>query len=123
MTACPDRRFEYTLAPMEEDLKLVSHLDGVALTLWVRPGAKRDEIVGIREGMLEVRISAPPRRGAANEAVKRFLARRLGVPRTNVEIVAGHHNRRKHVRVANLSPGTARRVLLAGATANGRAAG
>lgn len=78
--------------------------DGVILTLWVQPRSSRDEVVGVRGGMLHVRLAAPPVGGAANEALIRFLARQLGVPRRDVEIVHGHRSRRKRIKFHGLSP-------------------
>ena len=89
---------------MKGKLELTEQQDGVFLTLWVQPRSSRDEIVGVREGMLRVRLAASPVGGAANEALIRFLARRLGVPRTDVEIVKGHRSRRKRIKVCGLSP-------------------
>jgi uncharacterized protein (TIGR00251 family) len=68
----------------------------------VTPRASRAEIGNWREGPhgareLEVRVRAAPSDGAANEAVIRLLAERLGVRRSQVEIVAGQTSRHKRV--------------------------
>ncbi len=54
-----------------------------------KPRAKKSRITGIRGDALEVSIAAPGVDGAANEEMIRFLARHLGLPRRNVEIVRG----------------------------------
>jgi hypothetical protein len=46
-----------------------------------------------------VRLKAPPVEGAANAALVRFLARRLDVPASAVEILNGETRRHKLVRV------------------------
>ena len=63
------------------------------------PGAARDEIAGWRDGVLRVRVTAPPVDGAANEALRRLLAKRLGVATGRVTIIRGHRGRRKLVGV------------------------
>ena len=45
----------------------------------VQANARRDEFVGIREGVLVVRVTAPALDGGANRALCRLLAKRLGV--------------------------------------------
>ncbi|MBX3228318.1 MAG: YggU family protein [Labilithrix sp.] len=67
-----------------------------------RPGAKRSAFKGIRGDAVEVAIGAPPVDGAANEELVRFLARELGVPRKNVEIVRGQTSKTKLVSVTGL---------------------
>lgn len=63
----------------------------------VIPRAARDEIGGIREDALLVRVTAPPVEGAANEAVVGLLARALGVAPREVRVERGGHGRRKTV--------------------------
>jgi len=67
----------------------------------VRPGARRDEIVGVREGILNVSVSARPVEGKANAACRRLLADVLRLPLSRVEIIAGANARRKRIRLRN----------------------
>ena len=82
-----------------------SEKDGV-LTFKVRvvPRASRSEIVGEYDGALRVRIAAPPLEGAANDELLRLLARAFGVPRSAVDLTAGHSSKLKTVRVAGGNP-------------------
>ncbi|OGL13240.1 MAG: hypothetical protein A3J45_11025, partial [Candidatus Rokubacteria bacterium RIFCSPHIGHO2_02_FULL_69_13] len=63
----------------------------------VQPRASRDEVVGWREGVLRVRVTAPPVEGEANRAVEALLARTLGVARSAVSVVRGGQGREKLV--------------------------
>ena len=72
------------------------------MTVRITPRASRDEIVGEREGVLLVRVTAPPVDGAANEALVRLLAKVVGVPRGDVLIASGATSRTKIVDVAGL---------------------
>ncbi len=48
-------------------------------------------------------MTAPPVDGEANAAVIELLAKRLGVPRGVIEIIAGTSGRRKTVRVTGVA--------------------
>ena len=65
------------------------------------PGAKSAGVVGRHGAGWKVRVTAPPERGAANDAVVRLLADALGVPARDVTIVSGHGRREKTVEVAD----------------------
>jgi uncharacterized protein (TIGR00251 family) len=82
------------------------------LAIRVQPRAKRTEVAGERDGAVVIRVSAPPVEGKANEAVRRLIAERVGVPRSAVRIVRGESGRDKLVRVAGLSADEARKALL-----------
>jgi uncharacterized protein (TIGR00251 family) len=78
--------------------------DGRAVILKVRvqPRASANEVAGVFEGALRVRVTAPPVEGAANDACRTFFAEKLGVPLSRVEIVAGHRGREKRVRISGV---------------------
>jgi len=86
--------------------------DGVSFGVRVVPRASHSEIVGAHDGSLRVRLAAPPVDGAANEELIRVLARTLHVPRARIEIVAGHTNRTKQVRVAGVSCASVARLCV-----------
>ena len=67
--------------------------------------------MGWQEGELRVRLRAPPVEGQANESLRRFLAKRLGVPASAVEIVGGATARHERVRVEGLMPDEVRARL------------
>ena len=67
----------------------------VILDVSVSPNAKRTELVGWHDGALRVRLSAPPVDGAANEALRKWLATELGIPQARVTLLRGARGRRK----------------------------
>lgn len=77
--------------------------NGVTFAIKLIPRAKRDEIVGIENDALKIRLNAPPVEGRANEALLKFLAQTLNVPRANIEILRGETSRHKVVRVRGVS--------------------
>jgi uncharacterized protein len=77
----------------------------------VQPRARRDEITGQRGGALVVRVTAPPVEGKANEAVRKLLAKQLGIAPGKVAIVRGEGARDKLIEVEGLEPAELRRAL------------
>ncbi|HEX8144439.1 MAG TPA: DUF167 domain-containing protein [Pyrinomonadaceae bacterium] len=66
----------------------------------VVPRASRSQIAGEHDGVLRVRVAAPPVEGAANQELVRTLARELKVPVRAVVITSGHSSRLKQVTVS-----------------------
>lgn len=81
------------------------------LRLHVVPGAKRSAVVGRHGDAWKVRVTAPPERGAANDAVVRLLADALDVPVRAVAVVSGHGTREKTVEVAGIDTFTIESAL------------
>jgi uncharacterized protein (TIGR00251 family) len=79
----------------------------------VQPRARRTEVAGEHGAAVKIRLAAPPVDGAANEALRRFLAERLCVPRAAVRVVAGLASRDKVIEVDGFTGDDARRTLLA----------
>ena len=77
----------------------------------VQPKSSKDQVVGYREGVLQLRVTAPPDKGRANAAVLSMLAQALGVAKSRVRIVRGQTSRNKVVTVESLSPEEVRGIL------------
>lgn len=71
--------------------------NGIRLNIYVQPGASRDEFAGTYEDALKLRISAPAREGAANEAICAFLSKFFAVSKSSVSILKGQSSRKKTV--------------------------
>lgn len=89
--------------------KSVAARDHVPMTIAtiavrVQTRSRRDEVLAVRDGVVVVRVTAPPLDGRANEALRRVLADRLGVPVASVSIVRGQRSRDKLVRVDGIEP-------------------
>jgi uncharacterized protein len=86
----------------------------VTFSIRVQPRASKNEIVAMENGGLKIRLTAPPIDGAANEALVRVLAERLSVPKSQIEIIAGHTGRQKLIRIKGVISENAERLLKSG---------
>ncbi|MBV8635726.1 MAG: DUF167 domain-containing protein [Burkholderiaceae bacterium] len=84
---------------------------GVRLTVLVTPNAKKSEIVGVQDGALKIKLQAQPIEGKANEALVRFLAGRLDLPRKSVELTHGASSRNKTLEIRGVELDAALRLL------------
>jgi uncharacterized protein (TIGR00251 family) len=82
---------------------VLENASGVVFTAKIVPGSSRTVVAGTLEDMIKIRVAAPPEKGKANQALIVFLAQELGVKRNAVEILSGHTNPVKQVRVAGIS--------------------
>jgi uncharacterized protein (TIGR00251 family) len=69
----------------------------------VLPRTSKNQIVGVDGGVFKVKLTAPPVEGKANKALVQFLAKKLGLPKRDIEIVSGEHSREKSIRINGLS--------------------
>jgi hypothetical protein len=76
--------------------------DGCEIAVRLQPRARANAIVGERDGMLAVRVTAPPVDGRANEALCRLIAKRARVGVRRVSVVRGAGRREKVVRVEGI---------------------
>lgn len=73
---------------------------GVRLAVQISPNAKRSEVIGVLEDVLKIRLQAQPIEGKANEALVRFIAESLALPRSAVVITHGHTNKKKLLEIS-----------------------
>ena len=73
------------------------------LSVKLQPRSSANEIGEALGGELRIKVTAPPVDAAANEALVRFLAKRLDCPRSAVELVRGHTSRHKLIKIHGLS--------------------
>ncbi len=74
----------------------------LTITVQVQPRSSHDGIVGLHEGRLKIRISAPPVDGQSNQRLTEVLAKAFGVSKSSVEIVKGHHSRLKTITISGI---------------------
>ncbi len=81
------------------------------ISVRVQARARRDEVAGLQNGVLVVRVSAPALEGRANRAVCRLVAERLRVPPSRIAIIRGEHHREKVLRIEGVEQSAVDAVL------------
>jgi uncharacterized protein (TIGR00251 family) len=82
------------------------------LRLRVQPKASRNEITGLYNDALKLRLTTPPIEGRANKAVIAFIAKRLHLSKSSVTIKSGLQNRNKEILIVGCEEKDARQALL-----------
>jgi len=77
------------------------------------PNASRDKIVGELGGALKITITAAPERGAANKAICKFIAKKLGLRTQQVAVETGQSSPRKIIRISETTEQNVRDHLFA----------
>lgn len=65
----------------------------------MQPGAKKDDVDGLYQDRLKLRLRAPAVEGKANKALVAYVADILGLKKNQVSIVGGEKSRCKTLRV------------------------
>jgi len=73
------------------------------LSIRVSPNAGRSEIAGLRDGVLQIKVAAPPVEGKANKELIDFLSKALEVRKSSKSIVKGQTGRNKVIAVEEMS--------------------
>jgi uncharacterized protein (TIGR00251 family) len=73
------------------------------ISVRVHPNAAKSEVVGVTDGVWQVRVSAPPIKGKANKELIALFSRLLGVGKSQIGIIKGHTTRNKVIVVNGLS--------------------
>lgn len=78
-------------------LQIQDKPDGLAFKILVQPRSSKNMIVGLMGEALKIKLTAPPVDNAANKLCIAFLAGRLGVSKSTLQIIAGHTSRTKQI--------------------------
>ncbi|HAF87717.1 MAG TPA: YggU family protein [Legionellales bacterium] len=69
--------------------------DGIELFLYIKPGSKRNEIIGLHAGKLKIKVNSPPQEGKANKELIKFLSSKCNIPRSRFILRKGENSRIK----------------------------
>jgi len=92
-------------------IALTAHPQGVVLPVRAQPGARKNAVLGERNGALRVAVSAAPERGKANEAIRDVLADALGYKASQITLLQGETARDKKFLISGVSVGDLERKL------------
>ncbi len=76
---------------------------GIIFQVKVLPRSSKNIVAGVSEGMLKIKLTAPPVEGAGNEMLVKFLSGKLDIPKTKISIIRGQSSRSKTILAEGLS--------------------
>ena len=75
----------------------------ILIKLKVIPNASKNQVVSFENGVLRVRIKGVPEKGKVNEELIAFLAKELGIAKSNIELISGQTSRLKRLKIEGLT--------------------
>ena len=93
-------------------IKVTSRGSAAVFAVRVSPGAAKTRVLGEHDGALKVAVAAPPERGKANKALLNFLAKALGIKKSQLQLLAGETSRVKKIAVEKADTTTVRSRLV-----------
>jgi len=86
--------------------------NGIRFSAVIQPRSSQNEISGIHNNSLKIRLTSPPVDGAANKTCVKFLAKWLGVSPSRIRIVAGLSNKNKTIEIDDIDESAFRNKLI-----------
>jgi uncharacterized protein len=77
--------------------------EGIIIDVKIIPSSSRDSMAGSLEGVLRIKVSAPPEKGKANKSLINFLSKRTGLKNKDISIISGKTNPLKRVKLCNIT--------------------
>lgn len=89
------------MAYTSEQIKSCYHIkdNSFFIAVLIQPNSPKSIIQGLHDGKLKIRIHSPPVDGKANEELIKFLAKFFAVRKSQVEILRGHTDKNKHIKI------------------------
>lgn len=84
-------------------IELSENERGVIIPVKVQAGARKNAILGERQGALRIAVAAAPERGKANRAVIELLSEAFGVAKSAIELISGDTFSQKRFLIAGVS--------------------
>ncbi len=86
-----------------DDIKIICEQNTVFFGVKVVPASSRTALAGIQNGIIRIKLSAPPEKGKANQALIEFLADLLGVKKKFIKITSGLTAKVKQIAVEQVT--------------------
>jgi uncharacterized protein len=97
----------------ETQIKINPCENGIRFSAVIQPRASKNEVSGIHNNCLKIRLTSPPVDGAANKVCVKFLAKWLGVSPSKVRIVSGLSSKNKIIEINDMGESVFRDKLTA----------
>ena len=95
----------------ETQLRINPYKSGIRFSAIIQPRSTQNEVLGIHNNSLKIRLTSPPVDGAANKTCVKFLAKSLGVSPSKICIVAGLNNKNKTIEIDDIDEPAFRKKL------------
>jgi uncharacterized protein len=92
-------------------LKLTGKDEKFTLVVRVTPNSSVNHVSFESDGKLAVKLTSPPVEGKANKDLVKLIAKKLGIPQSDVSIKRGEHSRDKVLVIRGVSAETFKRNL------------
>ena len=79
---------------------------GIRVTVHVAPNARHESIFVEQDGIVTMRIRAPPLKGKANREIIRCFSKKLKIPNSRIRIVSGLRSDQKIIEILGIDPKT-----------------
>jgi uncharacterized protein len=99
---------EAHLSIQDSKLKLIGRDEKLTLVVRVTPNSSANHISLESDGKLAVKLTSPPVEGKANKDLVKLIAKKLGIPQSDVSIKRGEHSRDKVLVIRGVSAETLR---------------
>ena len=76
----------------------------VSIRVHANPKSSKNQVVGWKDDVLYIKITAPPVDGAANEAIIKFLAGELKIKKSRITLESGDRSREKRFVLEDVDP-------------------
>ena len=77
--------------------------NGIRFSAVIQPRSSKNEVTGVYNDALKIRLTSPPVDGEANKSCMRFFAKWLGISPSKVSIVQGFSSKNKTIEVIDLT--------------------
>ena len=77
--------------------------NGIRFSAIIQPRSSKNEVIGVYNDALKIRLTSPPVDGEANKSCMRFFAKWLGISPSKVSIVQGFSSKNKTIEVIDLT--------------------
>jgi uncharacterized protein (TIGR00251 family) len=79
----------------ETQFRINPYKSGIRFSAVIQPRSTQNDVLGVHNNSLKIRLTSPPVDEAANKTCIKFLAKSLGVSPSKIRIVGGLSNKIK----------------------------
>ena len=85
--------------------------DDAVFQVKIVASSSKTAVAGQFDGMLKIKVAAPPQKGRANQAIIQFLADKLGVKKKQVVIASGLTSTIKQIRISDTTTNNIEKLI------------